>query len=163
LWVQVPLLANSFVIAKLRTLTILLDCVIMLGLANYRNSKKQGDVGLVLAIAWFETHGYSVSIPLTDSQDYDLVADMEDCLKKVQVRTSYHQKQENGAYIVSLRVIGGNRSGIDSRKYLIDTNVDYLFVVLENRAMYLIPKDAITNRRAITFYRGSPYEQYRVE
>jgi hypothetical protein len=135
----------------------------MLALAGYRNSKKQGDVGLVLAIAWFETHDYSVSIPLTDSQDYDLVADMDGCLKKVQVRTSYHQKLNNSDYTVNLRVMGGNRSGKDSRKDFIDTNMDYLFVILDNGAKYLIPREAVNNRKAITFYEASPYQKYRVE
>lgn len=134
----------------------------MLSLANYRNSKKQGDIGLVLAIAWFEINDYPVSIPLTDSQDYDLVADMNDCLKKVQVRTTYNQ-QESGSYEVNLRVMGGNQSGAGKTKRFIDTKVDYLFVVVENGAKYLLPKSAITNKRAINVCNDGKYEQYRVE
>ena len=37
------------------------------------NSKRQGNIGIGAAIAWFTVHGYTVSIPLTDSQDYDLI------------------------------------------------------------------------------------------
>lgn len=39
------------------------------------NSKKQGDVGLGTDISFFTQRGWTVSIPLTDSQDYDLVVD----------------------------------------------------------------------------------------
>ena len=134
----------------------------MLSLAKYRNSKKQGDIGLVLAIAWFEINDYPVSIPLTDSQDYDLVTDMNDNLKKVQVRTTYNQ-QESGSYEVNLRVTGGNQSGTGNIKYFIETKVDYLFVVVENGTKYLIPKSAIKNKRSINVGNGGKYEQYRVE
>lgn len=36
-------------------------------LLEQKNSKKQGDVGLDLAIVYFTSKGYCVSIPLTDS------------------------------------------------------------------------------------------------
>ncbi len=134
----------------------------MLSLANYRNSKKQGDIGLVLAIAWFEMNDYPVSIPLTDSQDYDLIIDMSGSLKKVQVRTTYNQRK-SGSYEVNLRVTGGNRSGTGQVKRFIDTDVDYLFVVVENGAMYFIPKSFITNRRGINVCNDGQYEQYRVD
>ena len=134
----------------------------MLSLANYRNSKKQGDIGLVLAIAWFEMNDYPVSIPLTDSQDYDLIIDMSGSLKKVQVRTTYNQ-QKSGSYEVNLRVLGGNRSGTGQVKRFIDTDVDYLFVVVENGAKYFIPKSTITNKRAINVCNDGEYEQYRVD
>ena len=54
---------------------------------KYRNTKKQGDVGLGAAIAFFSNLGYTVATPLTDSQNYDLVVDMDEGLKKVQVKT----------------------------------------------------------------------------
>jgi hypothetical protein len=134
----------------------------MLSLASYRNSKKQGDIGLVLAIAWFEINDYPVSIPLTDSQDYDLIIDMSGALKKVQVRTTYNQ-QKSGSYEVNLRVTGGNRSGAGQVKYFINTDVDYLFIVIENGAKYFIPKSNITNKRAINVCNDGEYEQYRVD
>jgi hypothetical protein len=40
-------------------------------LKNQENSNKQGNVGLAEAIAYFTRFGYTVSIPLTDSQKYD--------------------------------------------------------------------------------------------
>jgi hypothetical protein len=44
---------------------------------KFRNSKKQGDWGLGSAIAWFTAQGYTVALPITDSQHYDLIVDIE--------------------------------------------------------------------------------------
>lgn len=62
---------------------------------NAGNSKQQGDVGLGAAIGWFTSKGYTVCIPLTDSQDYDLVVETKGKLEKVQVKTTSSTK-ENG-------------------------------------------------------------------
>ena len=35
-----------------------------------------GNAGLAMAIAYFGSNGYTVSVPLNDTQDYDLVVDM---------------------------------------------------------------------------------------
>jgi hypothetical protein len=59
-------------------------------LRNQKNSRLQGNVGLANAIAWFANNGYRPAIPLTDSQDYDLIVDDGEKLYKVQVRTTYH-------------------------------------------------------------------------
>ena len=47
---------------------------------KYKNSKKQGDAGLGIAIEYFTTKGYCVCIPLTDSQEYDLVVEIQNKL-----------------------------------------------------------------------------------
>lgn len=87
---------------------------------------------------------------------------MTGTLQKVQVRTTYNL-QESGAYKVNLRVTGGNRSGTGKVKSFIDTDVDYLFVIVEDRAKYFILKDAITNKRAINVCNDGQYAKYRVE
>lgn len=42
---------------------------------NAINSKKQGDIGMCYAMAYFSKMGYTVSVPVTDSQEYDLIVD----------------------------------------------------------------------------------------
>ena len=37
-----------------------------------KNSKDKGRAGLSLAIAYFGCNGYTISVPLNDTQDYDL-------------------------------------------------------------------------------------------
>jgi HJR/Mrr/RecB family endonuclease len=64
---------------------------------NAINSKKQGDIGMCYAIAYFSKMGYTVNIPITDSQDYDLIIDREGKLLKVQVKTTKF-KIRDGVY-----------------------------------------------------------------
>lgn len=89
------------------------------------NPRKQGDAGMGIAVGWFASRGYTVCIPLTDSQSYDLVVDM-DGLKKISVRTST-RRQTNGRYLVGLRTQGGNKTGFKI-KYFEPTVVDMLLL-----------------------------------
>lgn len=109
---------------------------------NQANTKKQGDVGVGQAIAWFTCHSYTVSIPLTDSQDYDLIVDKEDKLYRVQVKTASY-KNEYGIYEVSLTVKGGNRSGSGRIKSFDKSKVDLLFILTSDKEVYVIPSDIV--------------------
>ena len=53
---------------------------------NCKNTKIQGSIGLGQAIACFTKLGYIVSVPLNDSQDYDLIVEIDNKLYKVQVK-----------------------------------------------------------------------------
>jgi hypothetical protein len=131
----------------------------MLNLRGAKNSKEQGNIGLATAIWWFETHGYRVFVPLTDSQDEDLVVKMADRFYSVQVKTTYF-KTEHNLYKVNLVVSGGNRSGSGKVKLFDPSKVDYVFVVTEDREMYLIPTGAIETSRSINL--GKKYAEYQV-
>lgn len=127
-------------------------------LQDCKNSRKQGDIGLGAAIAYFTANHFTVSIPLTDNQEYDLVIDRNDGLKKVQVKTSKHKK-DSGSYEVMLKTMGGNKSG-RTVKMFDPIAVDYLFILTDEGIKYLIPTDAETNKATITL--GQKYDQYRV-
>lgn len=59
---------------------------------------------MAVAIAHFAKQGYTVSVPLTDSQKYDLIVEIEGVLNKVQIKTTF-TKNPSGAYVVGLRTI----------------------------------------------------------
>lgn len=61
-----------------------------------------------IAIGWFACHGFTVCVPLTDSQPYDLVVDGGEGLKRVAVRTTTQKRGQT--YLVGLRTQGGNKS-----------------------------------------------------
>ena len=124
-----------------------------------QNSRRQGDAGMGIAIAWFTKHGYCVSIPLTDSQDYDLVIERDNQFSSVQVRTTYYTKP-NGIYQLNLRVSGGNRSGTGKTKHIDPDVVDYLFAVTNDGEMYLIPTGAIEARSILSL--GAKCDPFRV-
>ena len=115
---------------------------------NAINSKKQGDIGLGSAIQYFSSMGYTVLLPLTDSQDYDLAIDDGYTIKTVQVKTT--QYKQRGKFTCNLRLMGGNR-----RKYIIakkreDFKYDLLFILTADGDRYLIDKENIEANNSIT-------------
>jgi hypothetical protein len=111
------------------------------------NTKQKGNAGIGAAIAYFTRQGHNVLIPLTDSQDYDLVVDIDGFLNKVQIKYTA-QKAPSGKYIVPLRSISGS-SGKEY-KTVSNTDIDYLFCVTENNDCYLLPITEVTNASTIT-------------
>ena len=101
-------------------------------------NKEKGNLGIGIAIAYFTTNSYTVSIPLNDTQDYDLVVEKDNVFKTVQVKTT-GCKTKYGSYQVALKSCGGTKGR--TYKTVIDTNIDLLFVVSTDLSMYLIPKD----------------------
>lgn len=124
-----------------------------------KNTKKQGDVGLALAIAYFAMRGWTVSVPLTDSQEYDLIFD-DGSLRKVQVKTSTQKGNALGTYIVELRTLGGNQSFYTAKKFD-PTSVDFLFIVTEDGSKYLIPSNRIKARGQLTVNQST--KEFQVE
>ncbi len=122
------------------------------------NTKKQGDIGLGVAIGWFASKGYTVSLPLTDSQDYDLVVDIQDKLCRIQIKTTSFVRGDN--FYVSLSVKGGNRSFAGKIKNFDKTKVDYIFILTSKNEKYLIPACDIDAVSGISLY--TKYEKYIV-
>lgn len=122
------------------------------------NSKKQGDFGLGKTIGWFCEQGYTVSIPLTDSQDYDLVVEIEGNLNRVQVKTTSYIRK--GVYCVGLSVKGGNRS-YNTIKNFDNTKIDFVFIITSKNDMYLIPSKVLNVTSSINL--GKKYDMYKVK
>ena len=118
---------------------------------NAINSKKQGDIGMCYAMAYYAKLGWTVSVPVTDSQDYDLVVDNGTRLFKVQVKTT-KSISPSGNYIVSLRTIGGTGKCNDSS--------DLLFALTDSGDCYSIPKSEISAVSSVAL--GERYLPYRV-
>lgn len=126
-----------------------------------KNTKEQGNIGLGSAIQYFTQNLYTVSLPLNDSQDYDLIIEDKDgCLKKVQVKTSTQLSSHN-TYQVNLRVLGGNAKKSYVHKKGNEIKYDLLFILCDNGDRYLIPKDIIKDLvNSITV--GKMYLEYKL-
>lgn len=126
---------------------------------NVINSKKQGDVGMRYAIAYYSRLGWTVSIPITDSQDYDLLVENTDNnILKVQVKTSRYLT-EGGTYQVSLKTCGGNKSGQTIKK--MDKNyIDLVFVLVDDGSCYSIPTEKIESSGSMNL--GDKYSEFKV-
>lgn len=126
---------------------------------NVINSKKQGDVGMCYAIAYYSRLGWTVSISITDSQDYDLLVENTDNnILKVQVKTSRYLT-EGGTYQVSLKTCGGNKSGQTIKK--MDKNyIDLVFVLVDDGSCYSIPTEKIESSGSMNL--GDKYSEFKV-
>lgn len=126
-----------------------------------KNTKQQGNIGLGSAIQYFSQKLYTISLPLNDSQDYDLIVeDYDGTLKKVQVKTS-SQRTEYGSYTVNLRVLGGNSKQNYVHKKGDETIYDWLFVLCDNGDRYLIPKEVIKDLKSHVTV-GKSYQEYKL-
>lgn len=119
----------------------------------------QGNAGLGKAIEYFTSHGMPVSIPLNDTQKYDIVVDMGGRLARVQVKTS-RNKQKSGSYEVLLKHCGvsGGRNIVTRFD---KQGSDYLFIYTGDGKTYLIPTESIAGTSAICV--GTKYSEYEVQ
>jgi hypothetical protein len=127
-----------------------------------KNTKKQGDVGMGVAIGYFASQGLTVCVPLTDSQDYDLVVDIDEKLQKIQVKTTTQKSRGKTGYDVQLKVSGGNRSWSGICKRFDPTKVDYVFVLTAAGDQYLIPSSKVNGTCAI-IVGNQAYKEFLVD
>ena len=122
------------------------------------NSKKKGSLAVGEAIAYFSKKNYSVFIPISDCDKYDLVIDEKGTFKKIQCKYS-NDKANSGGYIVDLRTFGGYRNKTYHNKYLKD-DFNYLFVFCSNDAKYLIPIEKIIKHSQLILG-GKSWNEYK--
>ena len=124
--------------------------------SNYKS--QQGNLGLGRAIAYYTSKCIPISIPLNDTQGYDLVVDRGK-LEKVQVKTTQYRNKETNNFIVQLGNTGGSSGKSIIRKFD-RTKSDILFVVTIEGTLYEIPTNVIKSKRAINLNRE--YEIFKV-
>ena len=84
-------------------------------------------------------NGYNVSIPLNDTQDYDLVVEKENIFQKVQCKAT---GSLDGT--IDFRITSGKQNGRIIGN-LLDTKIDILFCLNQNGTMFCIPFEDILN------------------
>lgn len=124
----------------------------------FKSNKEKGNAGLGIAIAYYSANGYTVSIPLNDTQDYDLIVDKNNVLKKVQVKDTSCKTKYN-KYQVALKSCGGTKG--ETYKTIIDTKIDEVFVVTDTMEMFIIPIEEIKNKTTLNLC--EKYEKNRVK
>lgn len=124
---------------------------------QFITNKEKGNTGLGIAIAYYTSNGYTVSIPLNDTQDYDLIVEKDNILSRVQVKAT-SCKTKYGIYQVPLKSCGGTTG--KTYKTLIDTNIEEIFILTKDLSMYIIPKEEIKNRATLNIC--EKYKKYKV-
>ena len=109
---------------------------------------------------WLGSIGAHVSVPVGHSPDYDLVAEIDGELVRVQVKTSRHINSR-GRYEVALATSGGNQSWNRVVKRFDASRYDWLFVLVSDGRRWFIPSDAIEGTRCICLG-GPKYAEFEV-
>lgn len=122
----------------------------------FETNKDKGRTSLGIAIAYFSSNGYTVSIPLNDTQDYDLVIESEGVLQTVQIKST-GCKTKYDKFQVALKSCGGTKG--KTYKTLIDTKVNLLCVITEDLDIYVIPVSEIKNKTTLNLC--NKYLQYK--
>lgn len=98
----------------------------------FNTNKEKGRAGMSAAIAYFGMNGYTVSIPLNDTQEYDLVVEKDGIFQTVQCKATGSLDGK-----IDFRLTSGKTNTTIGN--LIETNIDILFCLNQNQTMYLIP------------------------
>lgn len=105
----------------------------------FETNKDKGRAGMSMGIAYFGANGYTVSIPLNDTQWYDFIAEKDGIFYTVQCKATGSANN-----VVSLKSSGGTEG--TTYDNVIDHDVDYLFCLDKEQNMFVIPvKDIKTN------------------
>jgi hypothetical protein len=121
--------------------------------------REQGDIGELSALSWLIDQGAKVSIPFGHSPDYDLVADLDGRLLRVQVKTTTFFRRR---WEVSLATYGGNQSWTGLVKRFDPSRCDYLFVLVGDGRRWFIPSGELGGGRKILLG-GPKYSEFEVE
>jgi hypothetical protein len=129
------------------------------------NRRQQGDLGEASAIEWLTRQGATVSVPMGHSPDYDLIAEVDGRLLRVQVKTcSRRETTKDGSerWPVLICTNGGNQSWSGLTKEFDPGKVDALFALVGNGRRWFIPAAAIEARRSLRLG-GPKYAEFEVE
>ena len=118
----------------------------------FETNKDKGRAGMSFAIAYFGSNGYTVSVPLNDTQWYDLIIEKDGIFQTVQCKAIGSQ---NNA--ISLRNCGGTKG----KEYdnVLNHNLDLLFCLNSKQELFVIPIQDLkqyTPRSQITLNTNKP-------
>ena len=114
---------------------------------------------------WLASKSANVWVPFTHSPHIDLMAEWDDSLVKVQVKTStfrWKTKAGEERWKVSIATNGGNRSWSGLTKKFDRTKVDYLFVLVGDGRRWFIPAVYVEAARGVALG-GAKYSEFEVE
>lgn len=118
----------------------------------FETNKDKGRAGMSFAIAYFGSNGYTVSVPLNDTQWYDLIIEKDGIFQTVQCKATGSQNNT-----ISLRNCGGTKG----KEYdnVLNHNLDLLFCLNSKQELFVIPIQDLkqyTPRSQITLNTNKP-------
>ena len=116
-------------------------------------NKDKGRAGLLCGMSYYGTNGYTILLPVNDTQDYDFVIEKDNVFRKVQCKCTNYRPSDKESYQLSLRNFGGTDGGVYGR--VVESSADILFALAGDGTMYSIPVDDLGNRNSISLRKES--------
>lgn len=129
------------------------------------NRRAQGDLGEFSAMEWLARQQALVWIPLGHSPDVDLIAEFDERLLRIQVKTSTYRlftPEDGERWAVSVATNGGNQSWQGTTKKFDADRADYLFVLVGDGRRWFIPAAIVEASRRLSLG-GTKYSEFEVE
>lgn len=112
----------------------------------FETNKDKGRAGLALAIAYYGANGYTVNIPINDTQWYDLIIEKENQCYFVQCKAT--GSIDNN---IDLRSTGGTKGSIYDNA--LNHPIDYIFCLRADGTIYNIPMKDIKKSNVIKSFK----------
>lgn len=102
----------------------------------FETNKDKGRAGMSIGIAYFGANGYTVSIPLNDTQWYDFIIEKDGIFYTVQCKAT--GSQDNA---ISLKSSGGTKGSTYDN--ILNHKIDLLFCLDKDKNIFVIPVEDI--------------------
>lgn len=102
----------------------------------FETNKDKGRAGMSIGIAYFGANGYTVSIPLNDTQWYDFIIEKDGIFYTVQCKAT--GSQDNA---ISLKSSGGTKGSTYDN--ILNHKIDLLFCLDKDKNIFVIPIEDI--------------------
>lgn len=119
------------------------------------NSKDKGNIGEGMVLVEFVKRNITVSIPFGDNARYDLIADFNGKLNKIQVKYCNQKISENNSISCPCSSSLNHTTNKNKRTY--ENDIDYFaFYLVEWDKIILVPIDVIGTKKTIMFRLEKP-------
>jgi hypothetical protein len=115
----------------------------------FENNKDKGRAGISFAIAYFGANGYTVNIPLNDTQWYDLVVEKDGIFQTVQCKATGTLDGR-----IDFRSCGGTKG--EMYDFVREHPIDLLFCLNKKQDMFLIPLKEIPSELKGIYLKTEP-------
>jgi len=122
--------------------------------------KQKGDLAVAEAIHYYMTNGYEVCLPIGDKRPYDLIAEFEGKMQRVQIKYAGFYNAV-GKHKVALRITDGNQSRHTAQIYN-DEDFDTLFVYTASGRKFVLPWEEVKVRNELSIEHNK-YSAYEIK
>ena len=118
-------------------------------------SKDKGNIGEAIILAEFVKRNIQVSIPFGDNARYDLVADFNGKLQRIQIKYCGQKPKENGS--ISCPCASSKNHTTNKNYSTYENDIDYFcFYIVEWDKVLLVPIEKVGTKKTIHFRLDKP-------